>query len=223
MHIDGVSKVRRSFEHIAPEVVGNVRRFLLSEVSGKNALIQKLHSIGMDMDKSNPVISDILARVKQLEAYGYQFEGADASFELLAKRMTGEYKQHFKLVMYKTNEECPAPEGERNSFAFIKIAVGDRYEVSASQGNGPVNALDMALRRALSVFYPSIDGTELVDYKVRVLDTGSATGSKVRVLVESRAGNMRWTTIGVSTDIIEASWSALVDAMEYYLSKFDRV
>ncbi len=219
MHIDGVNKLSESFEHVRPESVGNRRRFLLSEVSGKNALLLKLKNISNDVEKDDPILGEILAKLKELEAYGYQFEGADASFELLVKRMMGEFKEHFKLVMYKTNEECPAPEGERNSFAFVKISVGDVCEVSAAQGNGPVNALDTALRKALKVFYPSLENVELVDYKVRVLDTGSATGSKVRVLIESGTDGKRWTTVGVSTDIIEASWSALVDSIEYYLSK----
>ena len=219
MHIDGVNKLSESFEHVRPESVGNRRRFLLSEVSGKNALLLKLNNISTDGQKDDPILGEILAKLKELEAYGYQFEGADASFELLVKRMMGEFKEHFKLVMYKTNEECPAPEGERNSFAFVKISVGDVCEVSAAQGNGPVNALDTALRKALKVFYPSLENVELVDYKVRVLDTGSATGSKVRVLIESGTDGKRWTTVGVSTDIIEASWSALVDSIEYYLSK----
>ena len=219
MHIDGVNKVSRSFEHVSPERVGNKRRFLFSEVSGKHALLAKLHSIGIEMSADDELLTSILDRLKELEASGYQFEGADASFELLVKRMTGEFREHFQLIMYKTNEECPSPDGERNSFAFVKIRVGDRDEVSAGQGNGPVHALDMAMRRALAVFYPLMDRVELVDYKVRVLDTGSATGSKVRVLVESKADDKLWTTIGVSTDIIEASWSALVDSIEYYLSK----
>lgn len=219
MHIDGVNKLSSSFEHIEPNLVGNKRKFLLSEVSGKNALMLKLNNLGCHIDKDDDIVRKILIRLKELEAYGYQFEGADASFELLVRRMTGEYREHFRLIMYKTNEECPAPKGEQNSFAFVKVAVGDRDEVSAAQGNGPVNALDTALRKALRVFYPALDDVELVDYKVRVYDTGYATGSKVRVLIESRSGNFRWTTIGVSTDIIEASWSALVDSIEYYLSK----
>ncbi|MGI6005523.1 MAG: citramalate synthase [Christensenellales bacterium] len=217
MHIDGVDKLSRSFEHISPELVGNKRRFLLSEVSGKKAVLLKIKGIAPEMTKESPEITQILERLKQLEYEGYQFEAADASFELMVKKVLGRFKPHFSLSMYKTSGEFPRPDGEMTSNAMIKIQVGDHQEVTAAMGNGPVHALDQALRKALCVFYPALLDVHLIDYKVRVLETGMATGSRVRVLIESTDGQRRWTTVGASTDIIRASFEALVDSLEYKL------
>lgn len=217
MHIDGVEKLTYSFEHIDPESVGNNRRFLLSEVSGKKAVLMQLSEIAPELTKDSPEVAKILQRMKELEHAGYQFEAADASFELMVRKVLGTFTPHFDLSMYKTSGEFPPPDGDLSSSAIVKIKVGDKTETSASMGNGPVNALDLALRRALGVFYPVLDDVYLIDYKVRVLESGGATRSKVRVLIESTDGQHKWITVGASTDIIEASFEALVDSLEYKL------
>lgn len=217
MHIDGVDKLSRSFEHIDPALVGNARKFLLSEVSGKKAVLLKIKDIAPQLTKDSPETTAILEKLKELEHEGYQFEAADASFELMVKKVIGQFKPHFELNMYKATSESPAPTGEQNSFAMIKINVDGFSETTASPGNGPVNALDLALRKALCVFFPVLSGVHLIDYKVRVLETGNATGSGVRVLIESTDGHRKWITVGVSTDIIGASFAALVDSLEYKL------
>lgn len=217
MHIDGVDKLSRSFEHVDPALVGNSRKFLLSEVSGKKAILLKIGDIAPELTKDSPETAEILKKLKELEHEGYQFEAADASFELLVKKVIGKFKPHFELSMYKASSESPAPDGEMNSNAMIKIKVDGSAETTAAVGNGPVNALDMALRKALCVFYPVLSNVHLIDYKVRVLETSHATGSCVRVLIESTDGHRKWITVGVSTDIIEASFAALVDSLEYKL------
>jgi len=217
MHIDGVDKVSRSFEHVSPEAVGNRRRFLLSEVSGKKAILLKIGEIAPELTKDSPEVGAILERLKELEHKGYQFEAADASFELMVQRVLGTFTPHFTLSMYKTSGEFPHPDGNMSSNAMVKILVGGSDEIAAAMGNGPVHALDLALRKALCVFYPVLSDVYLIDYKVRVLETGQATGSQVRVLIESTDGRSKWTTVGASTDIIEASFAALVDSLEYKL------
>ena len=217
MHIDGVDKVSRSYEHVDPESVGNARRFLLSEVSGKRAVLLKIADIAPDLTKNDRETAEILQKLKELEHEGYQFEAADASFALMVTRVLGRFTPHFNLNMYKTSGEFPPPDGEMSASALIKIEVGGRTETTAALGNGPVNALDLALRKALCMFYPVLSDVYLVDFKVRVLNTGAATGSRVRVLIESTDGERRWTTVGASTDIIEASFIALVDSLEYKL------
>jgi 2-isopropylmalate synthase len=217
MHIDGVDKIARSFEHIEPESVGNSRRFLLSEVAGKRAILLKLKDIAPHLTKDSPETAAILERLKELEHQGYQFEAADASFELMVRRVLGTYKPHFTVSMYKTSVEFPHLDSELSSNAMVKIIVGDGAEVAAAMGNGPVHALDLALRRAISTFYPALNDVYLIDYKVRVLELGKATGSRVRVLIESTDGRTTWTTVGASSDIIEASFVALVDSLEYKL------
>lgn len=217
MHIDGVNKNPRSFEHIDPELVGNKRRFLLSEVSGKQAVLMKLSTVAPELSKNSPQIAEILEQLKEREHQGYQYEAADASFELLVKRILGKFEPHFKLIMYKTAGEFPPPEGDMTANAMIKVEVGGNTEITAALGNGPVHALDQALRKALGVFYPALSSVHLTDFKVRVLETGQATGSRVRVLIVSSDGNHEWTTVGASSDIIEASFAALVDSIEYKL------
>jgi 2-isopropylmalate synthase len=222
MHIDGVDKCSSSFEHVAPECVGNKRRYLMSEMSGRATVISKLKRIAPEVSKDSEEAKLILAKLKEMEHEGYQFESADASFELLVLNALGRFRPHFKLQMYKTSGEHPAPDGEMSAFALTKIEVDGKTETAASMGNGPVNALDAALRKALSIFYPALNNVHLTDYKVRVLSGDQATGSKVRVLIENTDGKQVWTTVGVSTDIIEASWFALADAIEYYLYHKER-
>ncbi len=218
MHIDGVNKLSRSFEHIDPQLVGNKRRFLMSEVSGRTTILAKIKDIAPHLTKVSPETALILEKLKEMEHYGYQFEAADASFELLVKKTLGMYIPHFELVMYKTSGDFPPLNGDLTSSAMIRIAVDGMTETTASIGKGPVHALDHALRKALLVFYPQLERVHLTDYKVRVLDTEQATGAKVRVLIESSDGETVWSTIGVATDIIEASWIALVDSIEHKLN-----
>ena len=217
MHIDGVSKCAHSFEHVNPEAVGNKRRFLMSEVSGRTTVLAKLGGIAPDLTKDSPKTAAIVQRLKEMEHEGYQFESADASFELMVLNVLGRYQPHFKLIMYKTSGEYPSPNGEMSAYAMLTIEVDGKTETAASLGNGPVNALDLALRKALIVFFPEVGKVHLTDYKVRVLTAEQASAAKVRVLIESTDGETTWTTVGVSSDIIQASWLALVDSIEYIL------
>lgn len=216
MHIDGVTKASKSFEHIQPEAVGNERHFLMSEVSGRNTIIEKIRQIAPDIDKDSPETARIVSKLKELEHLGYQFEGAESSFELIIRKQLGKYKPFFELEHFKVIGEQPSS-GQYSSSAIIKVRVDGRAEISAEEGDGPVHALDRALRKVLVSFYPELEKVHLTDYKVRVLDAVSATASKVRVLIESSDGESVWTTVGVSTDIIEASWIAMVDSIEYVL------
>lgn len=219
MHVDGVLKLPRSFEHVEPETVGNARRFLASEVSGRSTVLEKVRAYAPDLKKNSPEIQKIIDTLKEMEHRGYQYEAADASFELLVRRLIGRFTPHFTLVLYRTTGESPAADGEMPCSAMIRISVDGRDETTAAMGNGPVNALDLALRKALTVFYPQLSEMKLTDYKVRVLEADSATAARVRVLIESTDGVNVWTTVGVSTDIIEASWRALVDSIEFKLTR----
>jgi 2-isopropylmalate synthase len=222
MHVDGVLKNPRSFEHIAPDAVGNRRRFLVSEVAGRALIWEQLRRFEPDISRDSPGLSAVLERLKQLEHQGYQFEGADASFELMARRVLGSYQSHFSVSFYKTMGEFPAGEGLLPSTATIQVEVKGNVEIAAAKGKGPVHALDIALRKALAVFFPQLADMHLIDYKVRVLEQQAATAARVRVLIESADSSGSWTTIGVSEDIIEASFIALVDSIEYRLAREDR-
>lgn len=217
MHIDGVAKNSSSFEHIHPDAVGNSRRFLMSEVAGRSMVLNRIQKFSPELSKDSKETKAIIEELKQMEMDGYQFEGAESSFELLIRKHLGKYKPFFELDHYRTIGEQPASERNESSSAIVKVRVDGTEEITAAQGDGPVNALDKALRKALEVFYPSLKSMHLTDYKVRVLDTKEATAARVRVLIESTDGTRSWTTVGVSTDIIEASWIALVDSIEYKL------
>ena len=219
MHIDAVLKNPTAYEHTTPESVGNERVFLMSEVAGRSMIYEKILKFDPTITKNSPVVAEVVRQMKELEHQGYQFEGADGSFELLVLKVLGKYKPFFKLHYYKTNDEWPMIEKDLYSFAQVKIDVEGQTKISAGEGNGPVNALDSALRSALKSFYPQVKDLHLTDYKVRVLDGKDATASKVRVLIESTDGTESWTTIGVSCDVVEASWIALVDSFEYKLLK----
>ncbi len=219
MHVDGVSKNSKSFEHIEPSLVGNERKFLTSEVAGRTTILSMIKKIAPNIEKNSPETGRIIDRLKNLEYEGYQFEGAEGGFELVIRKELGKYKPFFELETFKIIGEHPAANDEQTATAMIKVSVDGKKEITAAEGDGPVNALDKALRKALEVFYPSLSDVHLTDYKVRVLDSGSATASKVRVLIESSDGSSSWTTVGVSKDIIEASWIALVDSIEYKLIK----
>lgn len=218
MHIDGVNKNSKSFEHIDPELVGNERKFLTSEVAGRTTILSMIQKIAPYIEKNSPETAKIIDRLKNLEYQGYQFEGAEGGFELLIRKELGKYKPFFELETFKIIGDYP-PRIEESATAMIKVLVDGKQEITAAEGEGPVNALDKALRKALEVFYPALSEVHLTDYKVRVLDSNSATASKVRVLIESSDGNDSWTTVGVSQDIIEASRIALVDSIEFKLIK----
>lgn len=218
MHIDAVNKNPISYEHINPEVVGNSRRILMSEVAGRSTLLAKINTVDPTLTKDSPETRLIVDKLKALEHEGYQFETAESSFELVVRKLLGKHQPFFELKDFKVIVNEPSNEGV-NSSAMIKIAVGGQTEITAAEGDGPVNALDNAVRKALERFYPSIRDMKLTDYKVRVLDSNKASAAKVRVLIETSDGSDIWTTTGVSTDVIDASWRALVDSIEYKLMR----
>lgn len=218
MHSDAVAKNPVAYEHISPDTVGNERVFLMSEVAGRSAVLNMIKNVDESITKDSPETRRILQRLKELEHEGYQYEGAESSFEIEIMKILGRYKQAFELREFKVVVNEPSLAGV-NSTAMIKIKVDGQDEITAAEGDGPVNALDKAVRKALERFYPQIRKMKLSDYKVRVLDSSSATAAKVRVLIESTDGKDAWTTIGVSADIIDASWKALVDSIEYMLIK----
>lgn len=221
MHADGILKTSTSFEHIEPSLVGNDRHFLLSEVGGRSVIAARARNIDPKLKKEDPVIESIAARVKKLEAEGWQFEGADASFELLVRQELGQKPDFFTILGYRVASEHPARDFLSCCQAWIKVRVDGVDEIAAAEGNGPVHALDAALRRALSHFYPQLKRIRLNDYKVRVIDGTEATAARVRVLIESTDGLHSWTTVGVSEDIIDASRAALVDSIVYTLFATD--
>ncbi|MGH7865747.1 MAG: citramalate synthase [Candidatus Binataceae bacterium] len=220
LHVSGIQRNARTYEHIDPSLLGNDRRVLLSELSGRSNIFYKSREFGLDINPKNEKVAVLLEELKRREALGYTFEGADASFELLMLRTLGLECDHFNFVSFRAFDdkwhEDQAPFSE--AVVVIEGPDGQRSRTSAI-GNGPVNALDAALRRALLPYYPSLETMELVDYKVRVLDNGHGTGARVRVLIESTDGKRRWGTVGLSTNVIEASWQALVDSVEYKLHK----
>lgn len=216
MHVDGVKKNPSAFEHVDPVAVGNHRQILLSEVSGRSALIAKISEVIPGLTKDSPELDTLIGELKELEFRGYQFEAATASFEMVVLKELGRFHPFFSLELFRIIGEQDSANRHMAS-AMVKVRVGERYEITADEGDGPVHALDRALRKALEVFYPSLAGVRLIDYKVRVMDTGKATAAMVRVLIESSDGENAWTTVGVSTDIINASIRALVDSMEYKL------
>jgi 2-isopropylmalate synthase len=222
MHVSAVNKNPDTYEHIHPEQVGNRRRILLSDLSGRANVLAKAVEQGEETSSHDPSVQAIVTRLKELENRGYAFEGAEASFKLMSQKVRGEYQPYFRLHGFNINitkrDSDPRPVAE----ATIKVGVGEQLEHTAANGNGPVNALDKALRKALVRFYPMLQELTLVDYKVRVLSgLESGTASVVRVLVEMTDGQDTWGTVGASTDVIEASYEALTDAIEYKLLKDD--
>jgi 2-isopropylmalate synthase len=218
IHVSAVLKHPGTYEHIKPELIGNERRVTVSELSGISNLIFKAHEYGIDLKKDSPDVKKVLEVLKDMEHEGYQFEEGEASFELLLKRHLKKFTPFFELVEY-TVEISESAKGGSNVTAKIKLSVkGNLVEASAT-GDGPVNALDAALRKAIGNIYPEIKSVKLTDYKVRVLDSKSGTAAKVRVIVLSRDETSSWGTVGVSTNIIEASWLSLADSIEYKLVK----
>ena len=216
MHIDAVLKAPTSFEHIPPESVGNQRRILMSEVAGRSTIIQLINEIDPSLTKKSEETTRVMDKIKELEYQGYQFEGAESSIKLLIRKELGKYRPFFQIEDFKTIGEKPVEGRGLSASAVVKVNVEGQSEINAAEGDGPVNALDKALRKALEVFYPKIKEVRLTDFKVRVIDKG-ATASKVRVLIESTDGEDIWTNVGVSTDVIEASLIALIDSIEYKL------
>jgi 2-isopropylmalate synthase len=217
MHADGILKDRRSFEHIDPMAVGNMRHILLSEVGGRSAVTERIKKIDPSITKDHPVTAVLAEKLKNLEAEGWSYEGADASFEILIRRELGMYKPLFNIEAYRVMSEHPSGGTISCSHAWVKVLVEGQYEIAAAEGQGPVNALDGALRRALAHFFPALANMRLEDYKVRVIDGKDATAARVRVLIESTDGRRSWNTVGVSADIIDASRAALVDSIEHKL------
>jgi 2-isopropylmalate synthase len=217
MHADAVHKNPEAYELLNPERVGNERVFLMSEVAGRSAVLKLINKVDPTISKNSAEAARVLRRLKEMEMAGYQYEGAESSFELIIKKVLGKHKEFFELKDFKVIVNEPTFSKCVNSSSMINIKVDQQEEITAAEGDGPVNALDNALRKALVKFYPVINEMKLTDFKVRVLDSASATAAKVRVLIESTDGQEVWTTIGVSTDVIEASWLALVDSIEYKL------
>jgi 2-isopropylmalate synthase len=209
LHVDALRKNKRTYEHIEPELIGNERRFLISELSGKSNVLAELEKVKIAEDKK--LAGKILERVQELENEGYQFEAADASFDLLVKKVMGTYKPSFELVKYYVTTERRAS-GELVTEATVKLKVGDKVEHVVGEGDGPVNALDAALRKALESFYPNIKDVHLIDYKVRVVNARAGTAARVRVFIESRDKQSVWGTVGVSENIIDASWQACLNS-----------
>lgn len=219
LHASGIARNPRTYEHIDPSLVGNQRRIVVSEQSGKSNIISKLQKFGLKGKEVDEVAKKILKTVKQMEHFGYHYEGADASFEILVKKALNKHRKFFKLKGFRVIDEKHREGQKPYAEATIMVDVGGKIEHTAAVGNGPVNALDNALRKALEKFYPSLATVKLLDYKVRVLTAQKGTEASVRVLIESGDGKEEWGTVGVSENIIEASWIALVDSIEYKLMK----
>jgi 2-isopropylmalate synthase len=222
IHVSAVAKNSETYEHIRPELVGNVQRILVSDLAGRSNILSKAKGYGLDVLSKDPVVSDILSQLKDLEHQGYQYEGAEGSFELLMNRAMGTRQQYFELEWYRVTVQKVREDQPPVVEASIIVKVKDQVEHTAALGNGPVNALDNALRKALLRFYPELMEVSLDDYKVRVLSSVEGTGARVRVLIESGDREDKWGTVGVSTDILEASWQALVDSITYKLYKEEK-
>jgi 2-isopropylmalate synthase/homocitrate synthase family protein len=218
-HVSAILRHPETYEHIPPESVGNQRRVLVSELSGASNVIYKARDYGIELSKDSPALRKVVNTIKELEHQGYHFEGAEASFELILKKALGLYQPYFELVGLRLTVDKRDPLDEPVAEATIKVKVGEHILHTAADGNGPVNALDSALRKALETVYPQIRRIKLVDYKVRVLNERAGTAAKVRVLIRSSDDGKSWGTVGVSTNIIEASWRALVDSIEYGLMR----
>ncbi len=219
MHVSGVARTVASYEHIDPSSVGNERRVLVSELSGRSNIMALAEKHKIEQDAK--LMDRILAKVVSKERAGYQFEAADASFDLLVKQCAGSYRPHFDLVYYHVNVEANE-DGTWRTEATIKIRIGGQQRHEVADGRGPVNALDAALRKALNGHFPCLRDMHLVDYKVRVINSEAATAAGVRVVIESHDDEDVWGTVGVSENIIEASWIALVDSFEYKLWKSEQ-
>ena len=217
MHVNAVQKLARSYEHIDPRAVGNRQTILISELSGQSNVLLKASELGYHLEKGSEEVKKILERVKELESLGYEFEAAEASFDLLIRRALGKHQPLFKLVLYHCNFVRSGDKSINTCEATIKLQIDDHILHEVSDGKGPVEALDKSLRKALEPRYPEIKQLTLADYRVRIIDGKDGTGARTRVLIQSTDGVRTWGTVGVSFNIIEASWQALVDSVEYHL------
>jgi len=218
IHVSAVMKESSAYEHIDPEVVGNERRVLVSELSGKSSVIYKAEELGLEIDKASPHAKVVVEKLKELEHDGYQFEGAEGSFQILFDKLVHHLPDFFELDGFRVITQKRGS-NESSSEAVIKLRVDGKEEHTAAEGVGPVSALDRALRKSLGTFFPCIRDIRLTDYRVRVLNAKDATDARVRVLIETSDGQETWGTVGVSENIIEASWKALVDSITYKLKK----
>jgi 2-isopropylmalate synthase len=219
VHVSAIQRHPETYEHIRPELVGNCTRVLISDLSGRANILAKAEEFNINLDSKDPVTLEILENIKDLENKGFQFEGAEASFELLMRRALGTLPNFFSVIGFRVIDTKRHEDEKPISEATVQVKVGGRIEHTAAEGNGPVNALDNALRKALENFYPRLREIRLFDYKVRVLPAGKGTASVTRVLIESGDKDSRWGTVGVSDNIIDASYHALVDALVYKLIK----
>ena len=217
MHVNAVQKVASSFEHTNPEVVGNARRILVSDLAGRSNIVMKAQEMGIRIANDAPELKGILARVKEQEHLGYDYEGAEGSLALLIRKALGRVEPAFDLEAYHVSMRGDA--ANHVCEATVKVRVGDKSAHTVANGDGPVNALDQALRNALRGFYPVLKQVRLTDYKVRILNSTTGTAAKTRVLIESTDGKDRWYTVGVNENIIEASLQALLDSIEFRLLK----
>jgi 2-isopropylmalate synthase len=222
IHVSAVLKHPDTYEHTDPDLVGNHRRVLVSELAGQSNILWKAREYGIDLDKNTPDARRILEMLKRMEDEGFQFEGAEASFELLMERALGNHRPYFDLDGYRVIVEENNGGAEPVAEATVRLRVKGIAEHTAAAGNGPVNALDFALRKALEDFYPNLKEMELLDYKVRILDESKGTAAKTRVLITSGDGDETWGTVGVADNIIEASWQAVVDSIEYKLRRDEK-
>ncbi len=221
VHVSAVMKNPKAYEHVAPECVGNRRRVLVSDLSGKSNVEYKARELGINLGGNGFDSKKIVSEIKRLENEGYQFDAADGSFKIQVEKLTRQFRPLFELLSFRVTIEKDLDQ-PCTAQATIKISVDGKEEITAAEGEGPVSALDNALRKALINFYPGIDLMHLVDFKVRVIDGREGTGARVRVLIESRDENHIWSTIGVSKDIIEASWQALADSFQYKLAASEK-
>ena len=219
LHTSAVVKVSEAYEHMDPGLVGNTRSFPISEQAGRAAVVQKAAQYGITLDIHDPRVTEILKTIKDFEAKGAHYDVADGSFELLMKRMLGLHKKFFSLHGFHVTNVKRQGDTQTYSDAVIRVVVGDKMEFSAAEGNGPVHALDSAFRKALENFYPCVKEVRLTDFKVRVLEGTSGTGATVRVLIESSDKDQVWWTVGFNENVIQASWDALVDSIDYKLQK----
>lgn len=219
MHVNAVNKTNVSYEHIKPETVGNRQRILVGELSGGANIMMKARELGIELNEKSPETRSILMKVKELEEQGYEFEAADASFELLIARELDHHKPFFDLLEYHVAMRKNSEHQFANCESTVKILIDGELIHTVDNGDGPVNALDNSLRKALKEKYPVVTNIRLIDYKVRIIDSGSGTGARIRVLVESSDGSSEWGTVGVSDNVIEASYLALVDSIKYFLMK----
>jgi 2-isopropylmalate synthase len=214
LHVSAIARAKDAYEHVEPEAVGNGTRFVVSEMAGRATIQMKADEIGIDMDGA--AINQVIDDLKRLEHEGYHFEAADGSLELLMRRAAGWTQEFFTVESMRViTDELPG--GEFGTEATVKVWVGDERHVFIAEGNGPVNAIDTALRKALVKYYPSLEKIHLTDFTVRILDGGEATGAVTRVLLSATNGTRDWTTIGVSANVIEASWRALEESITYGL------